>query len=106
MIVNLLDLDKKGAEVMKATIKDGDKVLLHNIEVSLSEGIKSGSVLRTWSGSFTLPIGKDIHMGMYRLYLEDGRAGNILVNRVLTSGNARFGQWPTPVGFQGSGTLE
>jgi hypothetical protein len=80
----------------RGNIKEGETIILKNIEISLTR--KGGSHdIPEWYGSFKLPEGKDIDPGVedYRLELNDGRSGHILIRRVKNG----FVQ------FQGSGGL-
>lgn len=79
----------------RGRIKEGDDIIAQDIEIALT--MKSGSdSLTEWYGSFNLPARTHIDPGSYRLELADGRAGEIIVVKVVGS----FAR------FQGSGELK
>ncbi|HXG13135.1 MAG TPA: hypothetical protein VNK04_25480 [Gemmataceae bacterium] len=57
--------------------------------------------IRGWSGSFVVPVGKQVEPGRYRLTLDDGRNMDILVDRVGPPGGP-----VTVAHFRTSGTIE
>jgi len=81
----------------RATIKEGDKVIVQDVEVYLNESTDPRSGLARRSGSFYLTPGEHISPGMYRIFLEDGRQGDILVN------HTSLGSGGQDVAFIGSG---
>lgn len=86
---------------VRGTVKQNDQALLEDIEVWIFESEDPRSGLKSWSGRFTLPQGNSIEPGgPYRLVLEDGRSGDILVTTSVISSHQ-----PTDVEFQGSGSL-
>jgi hypothetical protein len=87
-------------EYLRATLKEGTQILFENLNINLAVR-KSPSGLKEWYGSFELPGGGHIDPGgPYRLILEDGRSGNILISDILISSDL-----PTLVHFLGSGPL-
>jgi hypothetical protein len=74
---------------------------LEGLTVYLEE-VTDPSGLRSWYGVFQLGIGESIGMGAgpFRLNLEDGRSGDILIRNLTISSGA-----PTQVSFVGSGPL-
>lgn len=71
---------------------------LFRVTATVTEGMSGG--LRTWRGSFTLPRGEYLDPGAaYRIQLDDGRAGDILIAHIQPLRD------PVPVQFQGSGGL-
>jgi hypothetical protein len=88
-------------EYLRASLKEGDQVLFENLEVNLFVR-ESASGLKEWYGSFELPASGYIQPGgPYKLILEDGRSGDILMSDILISSDL-----PTLVHFLGSGPLE
>jgi hypothetical protein len=85
-------------------ILDGDKVLVEGIEGILLVNAPPGRT-KSWHGTFNLPAGKHIKVGgTYRLELDDGRSGKIIIIRRLTTiPNASTVE---PVEFKGSGPLQ
>jgi hypothetical protein len=84
-----------------ATLKSGDEIIRENVGVRINEIVESRSGLKHWYGSFELSIEEFFELGgIYRLELEDGRAGDILISNVqITSQGNR-------TDFQGTGPLE
>lgn len=83
-----------------ATIREGDTRLLKGVTVHVEE-VQKPFGLRTWYGSFELAAGQNIEPGgPYRIELDDGRSGNILITEIVLSGAGR-----TQVSFQGTGPL-
>lgn len=83
------------------TIKQGDKIILENISIWFDVTKDPRSGLKDWHGSFTLSSEKYIEPGgPYRLILDDGRQGDILISDVQISGSG------SSVQFQGSGPLK
>ena len=77
--------------------KEGDNIILENIHlwfvVTESRGLKS------WHGGFKLPSTKYIEPDAYKLFLEDGRSGEIIIDKINISGKTMS------VHFQGSGPI-
>lgn len=87
-------------EYLRASIKEGDQILFEKLDVNLAVR-KSASGLKEWYGSFELPAGGHIEPGEpYKLILEDGRSGDILINHISITNDL-----PTLVHFLGSGPL-
>lgn len=85
----------------RGSVKQNEETLLESIEVWIFEFEDSRSGLTSWSGRFTLPQGTSIEPGgPYRLVLDDGRSGDILVTSSVISSHL-----PTDVQFKGSGSL-
>ena len=77
--------------------QDGTTEVLKNIVVRIEE---VGGHIRSWHGSFEIgdkpiPLG-----GPYRIKLDDGRSGDILINNMSTGSHDE-----TQMAFQGSGPL-
>ena len=64
----------------RATLKEGDNVVLQDIQIYLDETTNPRNGLIERRGSFDLPRDKYIDVGMYRIILNDGRQGNIIIN--------------------------
>ena len=89
---------------MRAIIKQGEAIIVQNIEVSLWE---RGGHIKEWGGSLMLSPGEHLELAVeYRLHLVDGRSGNIFVKHATIRSTAGIGQLPTPVQFIGSGELK
>jgi hypothetical protein len=83
------------------TIKDGDKILIENVAIWYDVTIDPRSGLKGWYGSFTSQTEKYVEPGRpYRLILDDGRSGDILISNVEIRGS------DCTVRFRGSGTLK
>jgi hypothetical protein len=84
----------------RASLQGAGNTLLDAITVYVEEGTEP-SGLHTWYGVFQVPAELVIEPGgPYRLRLDDGRAGDIIVNNVSISSTA-----PAQVSFVGSGPL-
>jgi hypothetical protein len=84
----------------KARIVQADSPILEGITVYL-EVVTEASGLKSWYGAFGLPRGEYIDPGgPYRLELEEGGGGEILITNVTVSSNS-----PTQVAFQGTGAF-
>jgi hypothetical protein len=70
---------------MRASITQGDVVLLADVQVSLVNEPGAGA----WSGYVLLPPGAELIEGEYVLRSDDGRSGPIMVMSVR-EGVARF----------------
>jgi hypothetical protein len=82
---------------MIATIKEGDEIILQDIDVSLWE--RSGT-LKSWGGSFDSPQGKYIDPpGPYTIVFSDGRTAEILIERAVTHNAGQTAH------FRGNGNL-
>lgn len=79
----------------KATIyrQDGGE-LLKDIVVKIQE---VGGNIQSWEGSFEIGD-KHIELGQYRIKLEDGRGGDIVINKMSAGSSGE-----TRMRFQGSG---
>jgi hypothetical protein len=86
-------------ESLRGKLLDGDRVLFDAIEGSIA--IKEGPGLQEWRGQFSLPEGGRVEPGRkYCLLRDDGRAGELIVDRfepggtggdvALFQGNSRF----------------
>jgi len=84
---------------LQASIWKGDKVLVDNVTVYLEEETSPGG-LKSWYGVFQLPVMEHIEPDTFRIELDDGRGGEILISHVTMSSQA-----PTQVTFTGSGPL-
>ena len=84
----------------RGKITSGDNVLADGVDVRITK-IPRGKQY-DWLGALTLPGGASMPTGgLYRLELDDGRSGNILVtNMRILSGDHK------EVIFQGSGPLK
>ncbi len=82
-------------------IKEGDLTIIENIPILFEFKKKPRSGLSEWHGSFKLPIEKNIRPGVpYRLILDDGRAGDIIITNI---GRSSFGKHV--INFKGSSLL-
>ena len=87
--------------VLRGTVFSGDEILVKHSAVYINEKTDSDSGTARWFGSFDLPKGTHIEPGgPYRLQLEDGRSGNILVLNVQIGSISG-----SVVDFQGTGPL-
>jgi len=83
-------------------IKKGDSTIIENIPIWFEFKKDSRSGLKEWYGLFKLPNKRNISQGgPYRLILEDGRSGDILLTNIEISSSGKF-----DVKFQGSGLLK
>ena len=83
-------------------IKEGDSTIIENIPIWIHSKINSRSKLSEWHGSFTLLIKKNILLvgNPYRLILDDGRSGNIIITNLRPNSSGR-----SVVIFKGTGLL-
>ncbi len=87
-------------EQVHGQIKHGDEVLLDNLALCLEVVTGSGGV-ESWHGSFSPPKDAPIDVGnSYRLELDDGRTGNLIVDRMELGSHK-----DTVATFQGRGRL-
>lgn len=85
---------------IKAKIHDGERTLLEDLSAYIKEVTKPSGI-KSWSGGFDLPDDGYIEAGgPYRISLEDGRTGDILVTEVNYSARS-----PTRVFFKGTSPL-
>jgi 2-oxoglutarate dehydrogenase complex dehydrogenase (E1) component-like enzyme len=85
-------------ECVTGKVLKGDQVIADDVEVWLA---RSGDGAEDWNGSFELAPGTHVDTGAtYRLVLEDGRAGTILVTNVGADDTQ-----PHQVGFRGASAL-
>lgn len=83
-------------------IKKGDSTIIENIPIWFEFKKDPWSGLTEWHGLFKLPNKRNISPGgPYRLILEDGRSGDILLTNIEISSSGKF-----DVKFQGSGLLK
>ncbi len=75
---------------------DGDRVLFEALEVWVHLDARE-----SWRGDFALPRDKHIDTAIFRLIANDGREGDIRIEKVSTSD---YGD--TLVNFQGRGRFE
>jgi hypothetical protein len=61
----------------------------------------SATGMKSWDGYFPMPRGKFIGVGTHQLILDDGRSGQIIIDRV-SSGSHQS----TVARFNGSGPLQ
>ena len=79
---------------------DGEKVIFDNVDIGIEiiEPLPSG--VKAWYGAFTVEGLSGVEPGgPYRLILEDGRSGDMLINKLEMSSTR------TTVFFQGKGPL-
>jgi len=83
-------------------IKKGVSTIIENIPILIDFKIDPRSKLSEWHGSFTLLIKKNISPAgnPYRLILNDGRTGDIIITNLKINSSGRF-----VVIFRGSGLL-
>lgn len=83
-------------------IKEGDSTIIENIPILFEFKKNPRSGLTEWHGSFKLPIEKNIRPGgPYRLILDDGRSGDIIITNIERSSSGKH-----VVNFKGSGLLK
>jgi len=83
-------------------IKKGDSTIIENIPIWIDFKVYPRSKLSEWHGSFKLPIEKNIRPGgPYRLILDDGRSGDIIITNIERSSSGKH-----VVNFKGSGLLK
>jgi len=64
-------------------IKDGDRVAFPRVEIQGMRQRPRAYAPSGWSGSFQLPSGQySMRLGLYRLILEDGSTGDIIVHYI------------------------
>ena len=85
--------------IFEANIYNGERTLLEGLSVHIEE-ITESSGIKAWSGGFDLSGSQHIDPGPYRISLDDGRAGRILVTDVNVSSHS-----PTRVFFDSAGPL-
>ena len=85
----------------RGKILDGDQVLHEDVDITVNV-VGSLSGTKSFYGFFDPPFGptKVMEESTFRLALEDGRSGEIVVSRIELSSNG-----PTRVYFTGSGAL-
>jgi hypothetical protein len=83
-------------------IKKGDSTIIENIPIWIDFKIDPRSKLSKWHGSLTLLNEKNISPAdnPYRLILDDGRSGDIIITNLKINSSGRF-----VIIFQGSGGL-
>ena len=87
-------------EHARGKITRGGDMLADGVDVWI-EKVQHGE-LYGWHGGLALPPGHSIGVGgPYRLELDDGRSGEILVTNIRFSGSAQ-----TEATFEGSGPLD
>ena len=95
-------------EYLKGTIKDGEKVLVENIDIKLTVNNRPG--FSSWNGYFSLspPANVDFQKLYFQnpgksfdLFIEDERKGKFHIPNILT--NSSTGSW---IYFEGSGELK
>ena len=62
----------------RGNVLSGGKTVLSGIQGDVQLTQQSG--IKEWAGHFVLPKGQFILPGMYRLILDDGRSGDILIS--------------------------
>ena len=88
-------------QIIGAKIHDGERTLLEDLSIYIKE-VTEPYGIKSWSGGFDLPDDKYIEVGgPYRISLEDGRTGEILVTEVNYSSRS-----PTRVFFKGTSPLD
>jgi hypothetical protein len=71
-------------------IKDDDRVAFPRVEIQGMSKPHLAYASSRWSGAFQLPSGQySMRLGLYRLILEDGRTGDIIVH-YIHAGLAEF----------------
>ena len=82
----------------KATIYEQDETteVLKDIVVRIPE---VGGNIRSWHGSFEIGD-KHVPLGQYRITLDDGRSGDIIINNMSAGSHEEI-----RMTFQGSGAL-
>jgi hypothetical protein len=73
--------DNSIMEKVKATLRNGNKVILENIEVAFGVSTLSAEH-KVLEGSFNIPINKSLAPGLYELHLENGRSYQVFVKSV------------------------
>lgn len=73
-------------------IKKGDSTIVENIPIWIDFKTDPRSKLPEWHGSFTLPIKKNISPAdnPYRLILDDGRSGDIIITNLKANSSGRL----------------
>ena len=84
----------------RGKITAGGKVVLADVEGEVFMHAPPGR-LKSWDGGFDLQQGQLVGTGSYRLELEDGRSGDIIINNVHFSSHSA-----ASVTFVGSGPLQ
>ncbi len=87
-------------ERVRGKILDGEKVVFDNVDIGIEIIEPPLSGIKTWYGAFTAEELSGVEPGgPYRLILEDGRSGNIRINKLKGSSSR------TTVLFEGNGPL-
>ncbi len=87
-------------ERVRGKILDGEKVVFDNVDIGIEIIEPPLSGVKTWYGAFTVEGLSGVEPGgPYRLILEDGRSGNIRINKLKSSSS-----WTTVL-FEGNGPL-
>ena len=87
-------------DTYKAEIQIDNTRILRSVTVYL-ELVTGPSGIKSWYGVFQLPTAQDVEPGgPYRIVLDDGRTGDILITNVTISSHS-----PTQVSFRGTGPL-
>ena len=77
-------------ERVRGKILKGEQVVFDNVNIGIDvEPLPSGG--EAWSGGFTKKGLSDVERGgPYRLILEDGRSGNIMIDKLERSSSGRI----------------
>lgn len=87
--------------LVRARLEQNDKIVIDDIEIDLHEHDPIEG-LKSWRGSFWATHEMGLEPGQqFRLVLEDGRAGDMFIERMVIRG----GTLEVPVHFVGSGPL-
>jgi hypothetical protein len=84
----------------RGKITAGGQVVLADVEGEVFMHAPPGR-LKSWNGEFDLQKGQFVGPGSYRLELEDGRSGDIIISNVHFSSHSS-----ASVEFVGSGPLQ
>jgi hypothetical protein len=90
---------------IRGSVRQEGGQMLRDLDVRVTEG-PDGEGGTQWFGSFELPPGSEIaEGGRYLLQLEDGRAGDIVVQNAEPADGRGGNGVPVSVGFTGVGSL-
>ncbi len=78
-------------ERVRGKILNGEQVVFDNVDIGIEIIESRASGGEAWYGGFTKKGLSDVERGgPYRLILEDGRSGNILIDKLERSSSGRI----------------
>ncbi len=87
-------------ELVTGQFVKSQNVVIGDVEIVLRT--YQDGALKSWDGTFSVPLGKSVPLDQFTLILRDGRRGSALITRVNSSSSSNGS---TYVSFVGSGPL-